>query len=231
MPKVIGIAGFSGSGKTTLVEALAREFAGRGLAVATMKHAPQVGEPDGKDTARHRAAGAFGTLAVSDDGLRLSLPPGRHPAAPAALARRFFPDADVVLVEGFKREAHPKLWVLSAGESRPPGNVPHVAALVAPHTGPAETPTGRPLFLPSETARLADFLLGPLFPDLPPPEAECLVDGAPLPMKGFVREMMANVCRGLVAALKLPGGAVEFSRLDIVVRGARPPAETGGHRL
>lgn len=220
MPRVYGVAGFSGSGKTTLVATLLREFATRGLAVATIKHAEKFdGEPAGKDGAVHRAAGAAGTLVVAPDGMRLSLPPAAH-ATPAALARRFFPDADLVLLEGFKAAAHPKLFLLRPGEARPPEAARAVAAVILrsgePHPAQAAP---LPHFPADRIAAIADFILdAPL--ELPAAGVAVRVDGRPLPMKGFVRDMVGNVCRGLVAALKLPGGAASFRDLEIAVRAA-----------
>ena len=66
--KVVGFAGFSGSGKTTLVEQLIPELRLRGLRVSVVKHAHHSFDIDhaGKDTWRHREAGAFEVVAASD---------------------------------------------------------------------------------------------------------------------------------------------------------------------
>lgn len=231
MPKVLGIAGFSDTGKTTLIEALIRDFRARGLSVATIKHAHHpVAEPCGKDTARHRAAGAFGSLAVTQGRMQLSLD-AEEPGSPAALARRFFPEADLVLVEGFKTGAHPKAYLLRDGEDAPPDGVRNVVALVhaaaPPRAGMSEAPRR---FSRDDPAGLSEFLLARAL-DLPAPGAAVFVDGAPLPMKGFVREMVGNVCRGLVAALKLPRGETSFRRLEIVVDRANPPTAGEGNPL
>eukprot|EP01034_Spumella_vulgaris_P040929 gene40929-50639_t len=71
--KVVGFAGFSGSGKTTLVEQLIPELRMRGLRVSVVKHAHHSFDIDhpGKDTYRHREAGAFEVVAASDKRLML----------------------------------------------------------------------------------------------------------------------------------------------------------------
>lgn len=71
--KVVGFAGFSGSGKTTLVEQLIPELRLRGLRVSVVKHAHHSFDMDhpGKDTYRHREAGAFEVVAASDKRLML----------------------------------------------------------------------------------------------------------------------------------------------------------------
>ncbi|MDE1978721.1 MAG: molybdopterin-guanine dinucleotide biosynthesis protein B, partial [Betaproteobacteria bacterium] len=87
--KVVGFAGFSGSGKTTLVEALVKRFVQQGLRVSVLKHAHHRFEFDhpGKDTWRHREAGAFEVLAASDRLITLQrrLPEPRELGAPELL--------------------------------------------------------------------------------------------------------------------------------------------------
>ncbi len=71
--KVVGFAGYSGSGKTTLVEALIPQLKLRGLRVSVVKHAHHSFDIDhaGKDTRRHREAGAFEVVVASDQRLAL----------------------------------------------------------------------------------------------------------------------------------------------------------------
>src|ERR1043165_7102588 len=71
--KVVGFAGFSGSGKTTLVEALIPALKLQGQRVSVVKHAHHKFDIDhpGKDTYRHREAGAFEVVAASDKRLAL----------------------------------------------------------------------------------------------------------------------------------------------------------------
>ena len=119
--KTFGFAGWSGSGKTTLIEKLIPLFTGRGLKVALVKHAHHTFDLDqpGKDSYRHRHAGCTEVLVTSSrrwalmHELRGSAEPGL-----AEHLRRLSP-CDLVLVEGFKREAIPKLEVYRAevGES------------------------------------------------------------------------------------------------------------------
>jgi len=120
--KVMGIAGWSGSGKTTLVTRLLPLLVERGLRVSTIKHAHHDFDVDtpGKDSWRHRAAGAHEVLVASSRRWALMHEHGdaTEPALEDLLAR--LGDADLVLVEGFKRERHDKIEVRRAGARRPP---------------------------------------------------------------------------------------------------------------
>lgn len=118
---VLGIVGWSGSGKTTLLEALLPILVGRGLRVSTVKHAHHGFDMDrpGKDTYRHREAGAHEVLVAS--GTRWALLheiEGTEPPLPELL-RRLDP-VDLVLVEGFKSHPFPKLEVFRATLGKPP---------------------------------------------------------------------------------------------------------------
>ena len=113
---LFGIAGWSNSGKTTLIEKLARHFSDRGLRVATIKHTHHKFDIDapGSDTQRHRAAGAAETAIVS--GTRVAIIEEIESAGEPALetvAARLRP-ADVILVEGYKSAAIPKIEVRRA---------------------------------------------------------------------------------------------------------------------
>ena len=120
--RVLGIAGWSGSGKTTLLAKLIPALIGRGLTVSTVKHAHHDFDVDqpGKDSWRHREAGATEVLVSSDRRWAL-MHEHRGAAEPplAALLAKLQP-VDLVLIEGFKREAYPKLEVWRAATGKPP---------------------------------------------------------------------------------------------------------------
>src|SRR4029450_9152744 len=104
--KVVGFAGFSGSGKTTLVERIIPALRLRGLRVSVVKHAHHKFDIDhpGKDTHRHREAGAFEVVVASDKRLALM----REFERPAELSvhqliAELYDGVDWVLVEGFKQ--------------------------------------------------------------------------------------------------------------------------------
>lgn len=109
--RVFGITGWKNTGKTTLTERLVAEIAGRGRTVATIKHAHHAADVDhpGRDSYRHRAAGA-GQVIISSPA-RWALMTELRGAPEPTLADLLFrlDPVDLVLVEGFKGEAHPKI--------------------------------------------------------------------------------------------------------------------------
>ncbi|NJD24292.1 MAG: molybdopterin-guanine dinucleotide biosynthesis protein B [Betaproteobacteria bacterium] len=139
--KVFGIAGWSGSGKTTLVERLIPCFTARGLKVSVIKHAHHGFDIDrpGKDSWRHRAAGASEVMLACGERWAL-MHERRNEAEPtlADLLARLSP-CDLVLIEGFKQEPVPKLEVYRPENGKPPlfpgrPDIVAVAAAVTPDT-------------------------------------------------------------------------------------------------
>jgi molybdopterin-guanine dinucleotide biosynthesis adapter protein len=120
--KVIGFAGFSGSGKTTLVEALIPALKLRGLRVSVVKHAHHKFDIDhpGKDTYRHREAGAFEVVVASAKRLALVREfevPGKLKVH--HLIAELYDGVDWVLVEGFKESDLPKIEVWRPSHNKP----------------------------------------------------------------------------------------------------------------
>jgi molybdopterin-guanine dinucleotide biosynthesis protein B len=118
---VIGIAGWSGAGKTTLLTRVIPRLTARGLRVSTIKHAHHAFDIDqpGKDSHTHRAAGATEVLVSSANRFALMHElRGAPEQSLGGLLERLSP-VDLVLVEGFKREAHPKLEVYRVSVGKP----------------------------------------------------------------------------------------------------------------
>src|SRR5215217_6553767 len=133
--RIIGLAGWSGSGKTTLLTRVIPLLTGRGLRVSTLKHAHHSFDLDqpGKDSHAHRMAGATEVLIGSANRWALVHELRGDPeAALAALLAKLSP-VDLVIVEGFKREAHPKLEVYRAAVGKPllQPDDPHIVAIAA----------------------------------------------------------------------------------------------------
>jgi len=133
--RVIGLAGWSGAGKTTLLVKLVPHLRERGLSVSTLKHAHHAFEIDrpGKDSFEHRQAGAREVLVASGRRWALMHELGDEPEPSLPELLRKLSPVDVVIVEGFKAYAHPKLEVHRAADGKPllyPA-VPNVRAIAS----------------------------------------------------------------------------------------------------
>lgn len=119
--KRFGITGWKNAGKTSVMERLVAEFVARGLRVSTLKHAHHTFEIDheGRDTFRHRAAGAAEVLVSSGTrwALMSELRGDPEPALDALIAK--MTPVDLVLIEGWKTSPHPKLEVWRAETGHP----------------------------------------------------------------------------------------------------------------
>jgi len=119
--RLYGVVGWKNAGKTGLMERLVTEITGRGFSVSTVKHAHHSFDVDhaGKDSFRHRAAGATEVLLASRNRFALmhELRETDEPGLAELLAR--LSPVDLVLVEGYKGESHPKIEAHRAATSNP----------------------------------------------------------------------------------------------------------------
>lgn len=158
--RLLGITGWKNSGKTTLTERLVAEMVRRGWRVSTVKHAHHDFDidKDGTDSFRHRKAGATEVAIVSDRrwALMHELRGEQEPALETVLAR--LAPADLVLVEGYKRESHRKIEVrrLDARDRTPLADSdPAIVAIAADH---AVENSSLPVFGLDDIASIADFV-------------------------------------------------------------------------
>jgi molybdopterin-guanine dinucleotide biosynthesis protein B len=119
--RLIGLAGWSGAGKTTLMTRLIPELAARGVGVSTLKHAHHAFDVDrpGKDSYEHRSAGARQVLVASANRWALMSELRGAPEPKLGELLRKLDPVDLVIVEGFKRDAHPKIEVHRAANGKP----------------------------------------------------------------------------------------------------------------
>ncbi len=116
---IYGIIGWKNAGKTSLMERLVANITARGFSVSTVKHVHHDVDLDqpGKDTFRHRAAGAREVVLASAQRFALMAEHrGPEPDLAAVLAR--LAPVDLVLVEGYKRDGHAKVEVFRQGDGR-----------------------------------------------------------------------------------------------------------------
>ena len=160
--KLWGVTGWKNAGKTGLMERLVAEFTARGLTVSTLKHAHHSFDVDqpGKDSYRHRAAGAQEVLLASGTrwALMHELRGAEEPTLDTLLTR--LSPVDLVLIEGYKRSSHPKIEAVRLSEGHPliAPDDPTIRAIAA--DGPVET--DRPLFDLNNTTAIADFITAEL---------------------------------------------------------------------
>jgi molybdopterin-guanine dinucleotide biosynthesis protein B len=158
--RIIGLAGWSGSGKTTLLTKVIPRLTRRGLKVSTLKHAHHAFDIDqpGKDSHSHRLAGATEVLVGSANRWALvhELRGDAEPTLWTLLAK--LSPVDLVLVEGYKRERHPKLEVYRAAVGKPllhPDD-PAIVAIAADEPLPAAKV---PVVDLDDIERIADMLV------------------------------------------------------------------------
>ena len=159
---VVGFRGFSGSGKTTLVEQVVARLRAAGLRVSVVKHAHHNFDIDheGKDSWRHRQAGAYEVVIASD--VRLAkIREFERPSDPTVhdLLRELQP-CDWVLVEGFKRARIPKIevWRAATGHEVQYPVDPDVVAICTDSAGELPAATTLPVLDLNDTQAVVDFL-------------------------------------------------------------------------
>lgn len=161
---VVGIAGYSGSGKTTLVERLIPALRARGQRVSVVKHAHHKFDIDhvGKDTWRHRAAGAFEVVVASDTRLAL-MREFEQPAQMTVhqLIAELYDGVDWVVVEGFKQSDLQKIevWRASAGQTARYVDDDFIVAIATDSPDKLPQATLRPVLDLNDPEGLADWLM------------------------------------------------------------------------
>jgi len=158
--KIYGVVGWKNAGKTGLMERLVSEISARGYSVSTVKHAHHSFDVDqpGKDSHRHRVAGAREVLLSSRNRFALMHEvTGDEPTLAELLCK--LSAVDVVLVEGYKRDAHPKIEAHRSATGNPLIGDETVQAFASDRPLPNEA---RPVFDLDDTPAIADFVLSDL---------------------------------------------------------------------
>lgn len=215
MLPIVSFVGASDSGKTTFLEKFIPELARRGYRIGTIKHDAHGFEMDkeGKDTWRHRKAGAH-TIAISSP---LQVATIRRTDAEMdleELAGRFFWLEDILITEGFKRLHFPKIEIFrSAVEAAPIcGKSDNLIAVVT--DDPLEL-DGVPVFGFDDVSGLADFVENRYLKERKKHQIVVHLDGKKLPMKDFVRDFVVGAIHGMLCTLR---GWKSPKKIDIQIR-------------
>lgn len=162
--KVVGFAGYSGSGKTTLIERVIPELCRRGQRVSIVKHARHGFDMDrpGKDTFRHRQAGAFEVVVASNERLALlrEFEVAHEPRVHQLIAE-LDDGVDWVLVEGFRDADLLKVevWRAQTGKSVRYPDDDFITAIATDSPDALPTPTGLPVLDLNDPQAVAEWLM------------------------------------------------------------------------
>ncbi len=158
--KAVAFIARSGTGKTTLIEKILPELAARGYRAGAIKHDAHRFDIDhpGKDSHRLTVAGAQTMVITSAEKLALVKKHGGSPPA-EELLRDYFPDVDIVLVEGFSQSGLPKIEIHRKEKNAPlicRGENPDPALIAVASDEPLEVDV--PVLELSAPRRIADFI-------------------------------------------------------------------------
>lgn len=201
MLPVVSLVGKPDCGKTTLLTKLIPELNRLGYRVGTIKHHVHDFEMDkpGKDTWKHKQAGARIVALSSPTGLGIIRDTDRDSAI-AELVGRYFHDVDLVITEGYKREAMPKIEVFrSAVHDEPLADRDDTWVAVVSDVPLADN---LPHFDPDDVQGLATFLIEQFVTPACLPRATLLVDGAAVELNSFVEKFIARSVTGMTSSLK-----------------------------
>lgn len=159
--KSFGLVGRSGSGKTTLAVRLIPELKSRGYRISTIKHTHHAVDIDrpGKDSYAHRKAGAEEVMIASPKGWALMREHGEEEAPPMEALAAIMTPVDLLLIEGFKSHAGPRLEVYRPTLGKTPlYKTDRAIVAVAGDEKPGDL--SRPFLDLNDVASIADFILG-----------------------------------------------------------------------
>ena len=211
MPSIIAFVGPSEAGKTTLIEKLIPELKSRGYRVATMKHAPHENSLDepGKDTWRHIQAGSEATILNTRDRVML-IKPVAQDISLEEVAQLFGEDPDIILADGFKGSAVPKIEVHRKAIGPLLTDIKKLIAYATDES--LETKTRQ--FDLEDVKGIADFIESGFIK----PQVDRLalyINDKPITLTKFQKELITNTLTALTASLK---GAGKINSLKLFMK-------------
>ena len=213
MIPILTFIGWHNSGKTTVIREVVRILRNRGYKISVIKSTKHEGldlDSPGSDSDLYRKDGIGSVALVCPD--ELILFQDNTGENLKYLAFRFFPDADLVIGEGFKHASGiPKIEITRADLSEEPlrESVSDVKAVVSDY----ETSFDR-VFKISEISKLADFIENSFLNDKKD-DVSLFVNGREIYLNNFVRKSLKSIIFGFISCLKFTGGA---QKLDIRIR-------------
>ena len=157
--KAVAIVGPSNSGKSQLICRLLGWFQAQGQEVAVLKHSHHLNLGDtGKDTGRYRQAGALNVALAGPGVIQITRSLPADPTAEQVLSA-WAPDADLILVEGYKSSSLPKIALVGSKLEKVITDLSQVIALVSEEPATSQLP----VFAPGEVEKLGRFILEFLF--------------------------------------------------------------------
>lgn len=163
MTPILGFTGASGSGKTTLLAAVISRLCARGLRVGLVKHSHHAFDIDhpGKDTHTLRQAGACRVAIGSSRrwALMVERPEPREASLAELLEQVDDPTLDLILVEGFRAESHPKVEIHRPSLGHPLQAIQDSAIIAIATDDPGLDTCGRPRLPLNDAAAMETFIL------------------------------------------------------------------------
>ncbi|MGV8074213.1 MAG: molybdopterin-guanine dinucleotide biosynthesis protein B [Syntrophobacteraceae bacterium] len=214
MLPIVSVVGASGSGKTTFLEKLIPELVRHGYRVGALKHDAHGFQMDkeGKDTWRHRKAGAH-VIGISSRLQVATIRSTEEEMDLQELAGRYFWLEDILITEGFKTSHYPKIEVFRAEVAAKPqcGKKDNLIAVLSDDRIELDVPQ----FNFGEIAAIADLIEDRFLKERKNRRIAVFLDGKNLPMNRFVSDFLTRAIHGMLSSLK---GWSSPHRIDIQIR-------------
>ena len=221
MAAIITFIGWHDSGKTTLATEVVGHLKAFGYKVAVIKSSNETGivfDTPGTDTDKHRQAGADSILLVAPD--QMVLQTKNSNLSLTTLAHRYFPDADIVIGEGFKGARRVSKIEVVRDPNQLLRNEVHGVIAVATDLDIA----GDYVFGLDQSKEIASFIRKRFLKDgeKAQDKVSLLINGNKVPLKGFVQDALAGTVAGFVKSLKFSDDAEE---IELRIKLARPASK------
>ncbi len=195
MIRIVSVSGYKNSGKSTLCRALLTELLTLGVRTGYIKRSDEsiALSPPNTDTGAAAECGVE-TLLWGADGLRMESK--AVTATPSSIAARYFPDAELLILEGGKSLSLPKIWVLSKGDA-----VPDYPGIFMVYDRYSPKGDNKRFFVAGEERLMATRLLS-LVRGSAYRSSRIYIGDRPLPMKDFIADFVRGSVLGMLASLK-----------------------------